>query len=148
MDILKMSKIEKSIKVLKKHRRFSLCDHNAHKNNFGWKKLLWYFFSSFSKKELKNILFWKYMETFGNDFTPKNPEFFTCDYCHFTASNKIDYKKHTETINHKTNKWKRLEIIGNAFYPKKPQICFRVWKMYTSIILAYDKLTKTIKFFK
>jgi hypothetical protein len=40
MDILKMSKNEKSKKVLKKNFTKMVCDDNGNKNNFHWKKML------------------------------------------------------------------------------------------------------------
>jgi hypothetical protein len=69
---------------------------------------------------------WKRLETI---FTPKNPDFFASIYPYFTTSNKIDYKKHTETINHKISKWKRLETL---FTPKTPNMFVCVKNVYVN----------------
>ena len=42
------------------------------------------------------------MSNFPNPKVPKSPPTFTCKICNYVSSNKKDYKKHEETIKHKT----------------------------------------------
>jgi hypothetical protein len=53
MDILKMSKIEKSNKVLKKSYSNWILDHNALKNKNMWNKLLLKFFIIFKTSRIE-----------------------------------------------------------------------------------------------
>ena len=42
------------------------------------------------------------MSTFSNNFTPENPNFHICTLCDFSSSNKKDYKRHIDTLKHKS----------------------------------------------
>jgi hypothetical protein len=53
MDILKMSKIEKSNKVLKNSCSNHVCDHNALKNKNVWNNLLLIFFIFFKTARIE-----------------------------------------------------------------------------------------------
>jgi hypothetical protein len=67
------------------------------------------------------------MDILGNDFTQKNPNIFTCEYCDFITFNKKDYKRHLETIKHKNNKWKPLETSFTQKNPKYVCVCGNVY---------------------
>ena len=42
------------------------------------------------------------MSTLSNYFTPENPNFHNCSLCDFRSSNKKDYKRHIDTLKHKS----------------------------------------------
>ena len=62
--------------------------------------------------------------------SPKNPQFFSCGFCHFVSSNKKDYGRHLSTQKHKTLE-KDTNDTKNP--PKKPQtghVCLLCNKSY------------------
>jgi hypothetical protein len=54
------------------------------------------------------------MSNYPNPKVPKTPKTFTCEICDYLTSNKKDYKKHEETIKHKT------KLNPNESQIKKP----------------------------
>jgi len=54
------------------------------------------------------------METFGNDFTPKNAVFL-CEKCKFKCSKKSDWNRHIQTIKHcQSDHGTKMETLENA----------------------------------
>ena len=61
------------------------------------------------------------METFGNKKSPKIPKKYDCTICMYSTCNLKDYKKHANTIKHKTN---AMETFGNKKSPKSDENSF------------------------
>lgn len=58
----------------------------------------------------------------GTLFVPKNPQKYNCDVCLYTTCNSKDFKKHIQTIKHRTviNDTKMIQN-DTQFVPKNPQ---------------------------
>ena len=71
-----------------------------------------------------------------NEKVPKIPKQYCCKSCHYDTFNKKDYKKHVETIKHKTNENPNL-IIKN---PQNKNICNcgKIYK-HSSTLSAHKK---------
>jgi hypothetical protein len=100
------------------------------------------FYHFFSKK----WPFLQYLETFGNIFYPKKPQYFLLMKTITLLSainNNIKY------ILTPYNKWKHLETFGNIFYPKKPKSIYVYRNEYVKKYCLWKyknvKLTKSNK---
>ena len=82
----------------------------------------------------------------GTLFVPKNPQKFTCMFCLYTTCNSKDFKKHNQTIKHKSisNDTKMIQN-DTSFIPKNPQQfvcdCGNVYK-YHSGFYRHKKVCK------
>jgi len=72
---------------------------------------------------LGDFFCFQYMETFGNKKSPKIPKKYDCAVCMYSTCNLKDYKKHVNTIKHKTNE---METFGNKKSPKSDENSFIV----------------------
>jgi hypothetical protein len=59
----------------------------------------------------------------SNTFTPKKPHIFNCVICDFHTSNKKDYKRHNETIKHKTKINQSETILLPQKTPSSKYVC-------------------------
>ena len=57
---------------------------------------------------------------FSNHFTPKLPQFFSCEKCDFFTSNKKDFSRHNNTKKHIFN---QNQPFSPIFTPKNPFAC-------------------------
>jgi hypothetical protein len=68
------------------------------------------------------------MAIISNDFTPKNPYNFHCEFCDFNTCNKKDFNRHIDTMKHIRNK---KQGIINKNTQKNPKLeCSRCGKNY------------------
>ena len=66
---------------------------------------------------------------FSNNFTPKNPTFFSCNLCDFNTCNKKDFTRHNNTIKHKNKIIQSESINFSQNYPKHScTSCGKVYK--------------------
>lgn len=106
-------------------------EHNALKKYFRMKK-----FVTINLKQIliiseKNV-FRKFMETPGNNFTPKNAGFF-CISCDFKCSKESDWNRHINTIKHANrHNGNNLKTPGNNFTPKNAELICNCGKVYNS----------------
>jgi len=70
---------------------------------------------------LGDFFCFQYMETFGNKKSQKIPKKYDCYCCMYSTCNLKDYKKHINTIKHKTLE---TETFGNKKSPKKDSNLF------------------------
>jgi hypothetical protein len=77
----------------------------------------------------------------GTKISPKNPQNFCCDFCHFISSNKKDYGRHLATQKHKS---RQKDINDTKKPPSKPltfhecKICNKSYK-YSSGLYRHKK---------
>ena len=75
----------------------------------------------FAWNNLGDFFCFQYMETFGNKKSPKIPKKYECSVCMYFTCNLKDYKKHINTIKHKTHE---METFGNKKSPKSDEKTF------------------------
>jgi len=74
------------------------------------------------EKEFRGFFSLTYIAMFGNENIPKNPQKYSCYFCHYSCCNKKDYEKHLLTRKHKKNENSNgFSINSNDFVPKIPK---------------------------
>jgi hypothetical protein len=111
-----MSKIENPKKVLKKGLEVGSSDDNARNHRKNNAKFVMIIFFNFIEKKFRDILCKYIMSQNTYIFVPKNPHIFECVLCDYFTSNKKDYKKHINTLKHKTKANTDNEASSNPNY--------------------------------
>jgi hypothetical protein len=116
------------------------------KNSFKFMTINFYYLI---RKIFRDFLCTIYMIHNDTLFVPKNPQKYSCELCDYTTLNSKDFKKHTQTIKHRsvTDDTKMIQN-DTLFVPKNPQKficdCGSIYK-YHSGFYRHKKVCKFIE---
>ena len=98
------------------------------------------------RKGFRNILFWKYMEIFGNEIQQKLSKKYCCKFCHYNTDRKCNFDSHLSTSKHNKeilgNKNKQIQQKTSNLY--ECEFCYKVYNT-NSGLWKHKKICKDVK---